>query len=302
MSPNGILLLDKPAGLTSHDLVDRLRKALGIKAVGHAGTLDPQATGLMVMALGSATRWLEHLESGKAYLASLRLGLETSTEDIWGEVISTSEGPWPEPEALRQALEGLVSVTEQVPPMVSAVKQDGQRLYQMARQGKVVERKPRHVRIHSVKVLALRGQEADFEVACSAGTYVRTLCVEAGRRLGCKAALSALRRTASGAFKAQAALSLGAFEADPQAALGRLLGHEQALGHLRSLVVGAAELGRLKHGASIGPAAELGLADPLPAAATPLRLVSSEGRLLALARYQADGMLHPDKVFIDEGL
>jgi tRNA pseudouridine55 synthase len=302
MTPNGILLLDKPAGLTSHDLVDRVRKGLGLKAVGHAGTLDPQATGLMVIALGHATRWLEHLESGKAYQASLRLGLETSTEDIWGEAISQSDGPWPEPEALRQALEGLISVTEQVPPMVSAVKQDGQRLYQMARQGKVVERKPRHVRIHSIKVLSLRGQEADFEVSCSAGTYVRTLCVEAGARLGMKAALCALRRTASGAFKLQDALALGAFEADPQAALGRLLGHAQALGHLPSIEVGGAALVRLKHGASIGPAADLGFAGPLPAAATPFRLASAEGRLLALARYQADGMWHPDKVFIDEDL
>jgi tRNA pseudouridine55 synthase len=288
--------------LTSHDLVDRVRHALGIKAVGHAGTLDPQATGLMVMAIGSATRWLQHLESGKAYQASLRLGLETSTEDIWGEVLSSGTGPWPAPEAVRQALEGLVSVTEQVPPMVSALKQDGQRLYQLARQGKVVERKPRHVRIHAVRVLALRGQEADFEVSCSAGTYVRTLCVEAGARLGCKAVLCALRRTASGAFRLQDALSLPTFEADPKAALSHLLGHAQALAHLPALQVAGPALTRLQHGASIGPAAALGYTEPLPAVGTAFRLVAEDGRLLALAQLQDDGQWHPDKVFSDEDL
>jgi tRNA pseudouridine55 synthase len=217
----GILLLDKPAGMTSHDVVAKVRKVLATREVGHAGTLDPQATGLLVLAVGGATRWLPWLLASKTYRTSLRLGLATDTEDVWGVPIAQDEAPAPGEAAWRGALEGLTRLTEQVPPMVSALKVGGRRLYELAREGRSVERAPRPVSITAVRVLAVRGQEADLDVDCGPGTYVRSLCVEAGRRLGRPACMTSLRRLRSGAFDVEQALPPERWAADGFWALTR---------------------------------------------------------------------------------
>lgn len=280
---NGLLLLDKPAGLTSHDVVARVRRALGVREVGHAGTLDPQASGLLVLAVGRATRWLDQLPGDKRYRATLRLGLATDSEDIWGTERGRRDDPPPDPAAVRAALLGLKDLREQVPPMVSALKRGGQRLYELARLGLEVERAPRPVRILDVAVLDVRGHDADFEVACGAGTYVRTLCVEAGRRLGWPACLAALRRTHSGSFSVEAALPESGWTRE---ALERaLLGPDKALAHLPSRELAEAEAEEIRHGRSLDA----------PDAEGTWRL-NHLGALLALAEAQ-NGRLQPRKVF-----
>jgi tRNA pseudouridine55 synthase len=284
---DGILLLDKPAGLTSHDVVSRLRKLLGTRAIGHAGTLDPQATGLLVVAVGNATRWLPYLPADKSYRATLRLGLATDTEDIWGRETARDDAPEPDPAALERALLGLAGLTEQVPPMVSALKQDGRKLYELAREGVTVERRARPVTISAVRVLALRGQEADFEVDCGGGTYVRSLCVEAGRGLGRPACMAALRRLRSGNFSLDQALPQERWQ--PEALAAALLGADQALAHLPSKDLDDAEAADVAHGRSVAaPSAQPG----------PWRL-NHRGRLQALADADPskEGRLNPRRVF-----
>src|SRR5258708_4003744 len=207
-SMTGLLLVDKPAGLTSHDMVDRARSQFGEKRSGHAGTLDPQATGLLVIALGEATRWLPYLPSDKRYVAKVRFGLETSTEDIWGKELRRCDCSALDEGSIRGALTELKQRTSQVPPMVSALKHQGRRLYQYAREGVEVERKARPMEIFSVSVLGIFGAEAEFEVHCGGGTYVRSLCAEAGRSLGVGGCMSALRRSAVGPFRIEDAAGL----------------------------------------------------------------------------------------------
>jgi tRNA pseudouridine55 synthase len=284
----GLLLVDKPAGLTSHDVVSRVRRLAGLREVGHAGTLDPQATGLLVLALGMATRWLDWLPSDKTYIATLRLGLRTDTEDIWGAVRSRHAGPLPSPEQVREQLLSMVGARTQVPPMVSALKQGGRKLYELAREGRTVERPARAITIHRLRVLGQREDETDLEVACSAGTYVRSLCAEAGEALGCGACLAALRRTASGPFRVEDAVPLAALERD--GLNSRLLGHAEALAHLPAVLVEPDEATRLRHGQDLRR----------PAVEGPCRLVDAAGSLVALA-HPVPGGLHPEKVFPDEG-
>jgi tRNA pseudouridine55 synthase len=282
---HGILLLDKPSGMSSHDVVARVRKVLGTREVGHGGTLDPNATGLLVVAVGQATRWLPWLLDGKRYAATLRLGLATDSEDIWGAERARDELPPPAPEAFRAALESLENLREQVPPMVSAVRKEGRRLYELARAGLEVERAARPVRIHAVRVVAIRGQEADFEVDCSAGTYVRTLCVEVGRRLGRPACLTALRRLGHGAFGLEQALPEARWTRE--SFLSALLQADAALAHLPAHALDAEQAEAVRHGRAIRPARR-----PAPGA---WRLQRG-GQLLALAE-SVDGLLRPRRVF-----
>lgn len=287
---DGLLLLDKPAGLTSHDVVARVRRLLQTREVGHGGTLDPQATGLLVVAVGKATRWLPYLPGDKAYTATLRLGLATSTEDVWGTPLEEREGEAPSGLEIRGALEGLRGLTEQVPPMVSALKKDGRRLYELAREGTVVERPARPLTIHRLDVRALRGLEADFEVHCSAGTYVRTLCVEAGRRLGWPACLSALRRIRSGSFRVEDALPQERWT--PEALDAAALGAAAALAHLPARELDEQEALGVRQGRAV--------ALTQAPAAGPWRL-NHGGRLLALADAPATEpwRLQPKRVFAD---
>jgi tRNA pseudouridine55 synthase len=273
----GLLLVDKPSGWTSHDVVAKMRGILGTREVGHAGTLDPQATGLLVLAIGDATRWLNYLPGAKTYEATVRLGLETDTEDVWGQVLRESDARHLSEEAMRSALLSLVDLKEQIPPMVSALKKDGRRLYALAREGQVVERAPRPVQIDAIRVTAIRPAEADFEVDCGPGTYVRSLCVEVGRRLGVGACLAALRRTRSANFHLSEALPEARW--DRESLVAKLLDASQALANLQGLDLDDAQAADILHGRSLR----------LAQGANGTWRLNHSGRLLALAEVSGQG-------------
>ncbi|MFD2700157.1 tRNA pseudouridine(55) synthase TruB [Paenibacillus shunpengii] len=198
----GVLPLYKPAGFTSHDVVAKMRGILKMKRIGHTGTLDPQVTGVLPLCLGRATRVVEYLqELPKEYEATLRLGIATDTEDITGEITDQVDQVEVSSEDVKQVLEQFVGKISQVPPMYSAVKVDGKRLYELARQGKTVERKSREVTIHELELTGLTIKEGypeiSFRVLCSKGTYIRTLCVDIGKTLGYPSTMVELTRTMS---------------------------------------------------------------------------------------------------------
>ncbi|OHE84697.1 MAG: tRNA pseudouridine(55) synthase TruB [Verrucomicrobia bacterium RIFCSPLOWO2_12_FULL_64_8] len=209
----GVLLVDKPAGLTSHDVVARLRRKLGMKRVGHAGTLDPLATGLLILLVGKATRVSQYLISlDKEYEGTIELGKVTNSHDAEGEVVETRPVPPLTEGELRAALQGFLGDQYQTPPMFSAIKVGGVPLYKKARQGEEVEREPRFIRVSSFELTRFASPLVDFRLQCSKGTYVRTLGHDLGQKLGCGAHLAALRRTATDRFRIGEALPLEEIE------------------------------------------------------------------------------------------
>lgn len=205
---NGILVVDKPEGWTSHDVVAKLRGIYREKRIGHAGTLDPMATGVLVVFLGRATRAVELCENDeKEYVAKLRLGTVTNTQDITGQILETHPVEVTEA-AVREALEHFTGSQSQVPPMYSAVKIGGRKLYELARKGQDVERRPRDITIHALELLGREDGDLLLRVRCSKGTYVRTLCHDMGAYLGCGGCLSGLRRTRAGRFALDQAVTL----------------------------------------------------------------------------------------------
>jgi tRNA pseudouridine55 synthase len=216
MTQDGLVVVDKPAGMTSHDVVDRVRRVFSTRKVGHAGTLDPDATGVLVLGIGRATRFLTYSQSApKRYRATARFGVTTSTQDASGDVVSTRAAAHLDVDAVAAAAQSFVGAIEQVPPMVSAVKIGGERLYRKARRGEEVERPPRAVTVYSLGVTAFEPGPtpvATLDVRCSAGTYVRTLVHDLGERLGCGAHLASLRRIEAGGFTEADALPLDAID------------------------------------------------------------------------------------------
>jgi len=209
----GLLLIDKPEGLSSFDVVRRVRRALRIKRVGHGGTLDPFATGLLPVAVGDATRLLEFLlGDNKRYRALMRLGSTTDTLDATGVQTSQQTVQPSMIERLEDTMGSFVGAVRQIPPMFSALKRDGVPLYRMARKGEVVQRDAREVLIHELNLLDVSGEDVEFEVFCSKGTYVRSLADDIGQKLGCGAHLVQLRRLASGPFDLSAAVTLAEIE------------------------------------------------------------------------------------------
>lgn len=197
---NGIVLVDKPQGWTSHDVVAKLRGVYGLKRIGHSGTLDPMATGLLAVFLGRATKAVEYSEAAeKEYIAHLRLGIETDTQDTTGAVLKTT-GQIPDRAALEAVLPRFRGEISQLPPMYSAIKVNGKKLYEIARRGGEVERQPRRITIHSLDLIGEESGDYILRVRCSKGTYVRTLCHDIGAALGCGGAMSALRRTRIGLY------------------------------------------------------------------------------------------------------
>ena len=209
---NGILLLNKEPGFTSHDAVAKLRGILRFRRIGHAGTLDPMAQGLLVMLLGKATRASEYASGAeKEYIADFILGVETDTQDTTGNVLA--EAPVDVTESqLRQALSSFEGGYDQVPPMYSAIQKDGVRLYDLARKGKEVERESRFIALPLLELLSFDPPRGKLRVRCSKGTYIRTLCHDLGQRLGCGGAMSALTRVQAGDFSLEDALTLGEVE------------------------------------------------------------------------------------------
>jgi len=250
---DGFFVVDKPAGITSHDVVSRVRRILATRKVGHTGTLDPFATGVLPIAVNQGTKVIPFLDEGiKCYEALLRLGIATDTLDMTGTVVSRGDWSTVGPEQFESVLTRFTGPISQVPPMYSAIKRDGQPLYKLARQGLEVEREPRSVVVHKIEILAFAPPLAGLRVTCSRGTYIRSLAHDIGQELGCGASLEELRRSASGPFQLCSALSLDELEkAALQGALDRVrITPFDALGHLPDIPLSPAGLEMVIHGRS----------------------------------------------------
>ncbi|OIP42291.1 tRNA pseudouridine(55) synthase TruB [Candidatus Desantisbacteria bacterium CG2_30_40_21] len=208
---DGIFVIDKPAGMTSHDVVDCIRRLAGQRRVGHAGTLDPEATGVLIMLLGKATSLFEDMKkTQKEYIAGIKLGSTTTTQDAWGEVIGELKRVNIRKEEIEDALAQFRGRTSQIPPMVSAIKHKGKPLYKFAREGQVIERQPREIDVFALDMLIFdpERQEASLRIVCSSGTYIRTLCADIGDVLGVGAHMCSLRRMRVGDFSIDMAVPL----------------------------------------------------------------------------------------------
>jgi tRNA pseudouridine55 synthase len=282
--PDGFLLVDKPGDCTSHDVVASARRRTGIKKIGHAGTLDPMATGLLVLGLGRATRLLRFVQdSPKRYVATALFGVATDSLDAHGSVVSRDPMPVDELEVV-SAMRRFTGAQMQVPPMVSARRIDGRRLYELAREGIEVEREARPVTIHSLELIDFAPSdypEVTFAVECSRGTYVRTLADDIARSLGGRAHLTALRRTANGGLDVADAEPLdGLLEADDWMPL--LVEPAAGLPDMPASVIGDDLTGAISHGVAV-PARALG--DDLGPG--PVKVVDAAGRMLAV--YEVSG-------------
>ena len=276
---DGVVVVDKPAGMTSHDVVDKVRKALHERKVGHAGTLDPDATGILILGIGKATRFLSYAQaSHKRYEAVARFGSTTTTQDAAGEVLETKPAPITRSD-IEKALPSFTGRIRQTPPMVSAVKIGGERLYKKARRGESVERAARDIEVTSLRLTGFAEgdpPEATLDVVCSAGTYVRTLVHDLGQALGCGAHLASLRRTEAGGFTEADAVSLESVSADTVLPLAEVV----------------RELDRVE--ISEDDATSVGHGRPLFPSGIPVRApvaLMREGRLLAVYRPEGDKLV-----------
>ncbi len=281
--PNGIIIIDKPSGWTSHDVVAKLRGILRERRIGHGGTLDPMATGVLVVFVGRATRAVPYLPGDKTYLASFRVGLTTDTLDIIGEVTGTFD-IMPSENEIISILPRFTGEITQIPPMVSAIKKDGRPLYKFAREGIEVERRPRVVRIDSIDWLGGDGGEYSMRVRCSAGTYIRTLADDIGRALGCGACLTSLRRERSGPFALEDAASIECASEDG------MLPVDALFAGLSAHTVGERDETALRHG---NPVAANGLEE-----GARLRVYSRDGGFLLLGAVEK-GMIRVEKGFFE---
>lgn len=292
----GLLLVDKPAGMTSHDVVDRIRRASGVRRVGHTGTLDPSATGLLILCIGKATRLSEHLTGlDKTYQGIMRLGIVTDSYDLDGKVLEEHPAPAVSAEEVQRVCEGFVGKIEQVPPMVSAVKVGGQRLYKAARKGQEVERRPRTVTVHEFRVLNCAAPDVEVRVACSSGTYVRSLCHEVGKLLGCGAVLASLRRTCVGRYDVGGATPVDEFKT-PEDIRQKLLPMNDAL-DLPAVFLKESARTALAAGAMLVGS---NLRDECPVREGWVQLKAGNGELLGLGTVQptaAGVCIHPKRVF-----
>jgi tRNA pseudouridine55 synthase len=288
---DGILNLDKPAGWTSHDVVAWVRRTLGQRSAGHAGTLDPMATGVLLVCVGQATRVVEYLTAGdKVYRAVARLGAATDTYDRTGAVTASAPVPELTAAALTDALASFIGDIQQVPPAYSAIKQEGVAAYQKARRGETVTLAPRPVTIYGIEILDWTPPDLTLEVHCGPGTYIRSLAHDLGQALGCGAHLASLVRTRSGSFTIEDATSLAALaETAAAGEAGRYLQPIQAaLYNLPAVPVDADAAARLAHGLPVS-------CDGTPAAMTGYAQAPG-GAVLAILNYRA-GQWWPHKVF-----
>jgi len=283
--PCGFLVLDKPAGLTSHACVGKVRRAYGLRRVGHGGTLDPAVTGVLPIAVGAATRLLPYLEGDKAYRGVVQLGLRTSTDDLEGEVLSRCPMPALDPAALELALAAFRGPIQQRPPQVSAVHVDGERAYARSRRGETVELAARSVTVYRLELLGWdqASSQLELEVHCSAGTYIRSLARDLGEALGCGGALARLRRTEALGFGLDQAVTL---EALPQPLLDPLA----ALSHLPQQWLEPEQWNGWRCGRAFRATQALD-------ADAPVAVLGPDGNLAGMARAVAGGLLQPKLVF-----
>jgi tRNA pseudouridine55 synthase len=291
-SVSGVLVVDKPIGMTSHDVVQAIRRGTGIRRAGHTGTLDPRASGVLVVLLGPAVRISEYVSaSDKRYMATIRLGSATDTYDAEGVITSTASVDEISEEQFKDVLSGYVGQIEQVPPPYSAVKVQGKKAYEMAREGEEVNLEPRLINVYSLDLLEWDPPDAVIDVFCSSGTYVRSLANDLGNELGCGAHLIGLRRTKSGRFTLRDAVPLrrlnDAFTAGEWYKF--LIPAAEALGDWPMVELGADEVELIRHGHRVP--AETG-------ASGWARGVSQQGDLVALLEFDPDSQeWQPRKVF-----
>jgi tRNA pseudouridine55 synthase len=296
---NGVLAVDKPTGPTSFDVVARVRRALGGARAGHAGTLDPAATGLLAVCLGEGLKLQQFLVEGeKVYEATVAFGDATDTEDAEGRVVESGDGSALDAAAVRAALPRFLGEILQLPPMYSAVRVGGRRLHEAARAGVAVERAPRTVRVDGLELLAFEAgthARARLAVRCGKGTYVRTLAADLGRAVGVPAHLAALRRTRSSGLDVERAIGLEALErlgaTDPAALRARVVPLSEALGFMPAVALDDREAWALVHGRRVVPRGE-------PLARTALvRAIALDGRLVAVCAW-VQSELRPVRVFL----
>jgi tRNA pseudouridine55 synthase len=289
VSEAGVLVVDKTAGVTSFDAVALVRRRLGLSRVGHAGTLDPDATGVLPVLLGEATKLMAYLaDQDKEYVAALRLGVTTDTGDTSGRVIA--EAPVPELDRARvqEACRPFIGRIKQVPPMFSAVHHGGRRLYELAREGVEVVREPREVVIHHIEVQEVATPMVRLRVVCGKGTYLRTLAADLGAALGSGAAVERLVRTRVGPFALEAAVSWAVLGTEPAAALwARVHPAEAALADWPALRLDARALGRFEHGQSVD------IAPARTTASTLVRVHAADGRLVGVGEVLEGGRTRP---------
>jgi tRNA pseudouridine55 synthase len=306
MPIDGLLLLDKPPGWTSHDAVARVRRLTGERRVGHAGTLDPLATGLLVLGLGQGTRVLAYLgDAGKAYRARIRLGVSTNTYDAEGEVTARATTAGVTADRVEAALAAFRGEIEQRPPLFSALKRDGRPLYRYARAGIELEVPPRRVRADTLTLLAFDPPDIELEIACSSGFYVRSLAHDLGQRLGCGAHLRALRRTRVGPFTVDGAATVEALE---RAAAGRTLPAllqplDRALYALPAMLLDAAQEQATVQGRAFplrqaqDKRGQLASAPSAESGELLYRAYAPDGMLAAILRVTENGIAQPVRVF-----
>lgn len=285
MGYNGIILVDKPADWTSHDVVAKLRGILHERRVGHSGTLDPMATGLLTVFVGRATRAVQFAEThNKHYVASLRCGYSTDTQDTSGRVTAQT-GISPTEAELTDVLPEFTGEISQIPPMYSAIKVSGKKLYELARKGETVERKPRTVNISELSLVGHDGDDFVLSVSCSKGTYIRTLCNDIGERLGCLACMSALRRTNAGPFDVRDAHTLSEISEDPER---YIIPVDSLFSDHPAIELSAAQTAKLKYGNILNVSAKNGT----------YRVYGENGDFLAIANVSA-GKLKTIKSFFE---
>jgi tRNA pseudouridine55 synthase len=288
--PDGGLVVDKPTGITSHDIVAMARRALKQSRIGHTGTLDPLATGVLPLLVGRATRLAQFLGADrKTYEATVRFGFATSTCDAQGTPVGSISDAPADPVQVEAALITFRGDIRQVPPAVSAKHVGGKRAYELARAEVAVALEPVDVTVHELELLSCDGSEARLRVTASAGFYVRALAHDLGQILGCGAHLSSLRRTRSGAFSLEGAVSAEMLATSPEAVRAHIRPMAALLPDLPLATVAPDSLDRLKHGRELAPAH---LAGPVPAIARHCRLVDPAGSLVAVGEIRA-GFLHP---------
>ncbi|MBS7530780.1 tRNA pseudouridine(55) synthase TruB [Hazenella sp. IB182353] len=303
MTIHGIIPVMKEKGYTSHDVVAKLRRIMKQKKIGHTGTLDPSVEGVLPICMGQATRVAEYvLELPKRYRGSMVIGVSTDTQDQSGVITETKAVTHLSQAQVDEVFTQFHGQIDQLPPMFSAVKVNGKRLYEMARQGKEVERKSRIVQIYELTCLKFEHKgataEIHFDVQCSKGTYIRTLCVDIGKALGYPAHMNHLVRTESGPFRIDDCYTLAEIEAwiEKEASPNKMIhGLDTVLGHLPALILPDTEVVRVFDGCSI----ELTPDQPPFIENQLLRVYSEAGRFCALYRVQNPNMAKPEKVFRD---
>jgi tRNA pseudouridine55 synthase len=302
---NGVLVMDKPAGITSHDVVARVRKILHQRQVGHFGTLDPFATGVLPVSVGKATRFAQfYLKSRKAYAGTIRYGFSTDTYDATGEPSSEAVPVSLEASELERHFRGFTGRLLQTPPPFSAKRVGGVRAYELARQHKPVDLTPVEVEIYALELLSLEGEQVHFAVECSGGTYVRSLAHDLGHKLGCGAHLASLRRTAVAEFTESRAVTLERLqEAVQQGNLESCLVRLEALlPDCPELLVRGREETSVRHGHAFELAQALrpgrGEAPGLAPAVNLLKILGAERRLIAVARHVSGAIYHPHLVLV----